>query len=158
MPFAQSQISRKEISRQNVGEDVPFVLSLTPSVVATSENGTGYGYTGMRIRGTDMTRINVTVNGVPLNDAESHGVFWVNMADFTSSVDNVQIQRGVGTSTNGAASFGASLNFQTLGIQEKPAVQLSSTIGSFNTIKTLVSGTTGILDSCLSFTARYSKL
>ncbi len=158
MPFAQTTISERDITNRNIGQDITFVLDHTPSVVSTSENGTGYGYTNMRVRGTDITRINVTINGVPLNDAESHNVFWVNMADFASSVDAVQIQRGVGTSTNGAASFGASLNFQTLGIQEKPAVQLSSTIGSFNTIKTLVSGTTGILDSCLSFTARYSKL
>ncbi|MFO7868841.1 MAG: TonB-dependent receptor [Bacteroidales bacterium] len=158
MPFAQSEITQQEITRQNVAEDVPFVLSLTPSVVATSENGTGYGYTGMRIRGTDMTRINVTVNGVPLNDAESHGVFWVNMSDFTSSVDNVQIQRGVGTSTNGAASFGASVNFETEGPAHEKYVQLSSTVGSFNTFQRMISGGTGLLDSSFAFSARYSKL
>lgn len=158
MPFAQTNITQNEVEQKNVGQDITFLLEQTPSFVATSETGSGLGYTNMRIRGTDISRINVTVNGVPLNDPESQGVFWVNMTDFSSSVDNIQIQRGVGTSTNGVASFGASVNIETLGIQEKKGVELSSTIGSFNTVQTRVAGHTGLLDSLFSFSARYSKL
>jgi iron complex outermembrane recepter protein len=102
------------LQQGNLGQDIPYLLSMTPSLVASSDAGTGVGYTSFRIRGTDMTRINVTVNGIPMNDSESHGVWWVNMPDFASSVDNIQIQRGVGTSTNGAAAFGATVNLQTI--------------------------------------------
>jgi iron complex outermembrane recepter protein len=158
MPFAQTNISLDEVEQRNVGQDMPFLLEQTPSFIATSETGYGLGYTNMRIRGTDISRINVTVNGVPLNDPESHGVFWVNMTDFTSSVQSMQIQRGVGTSTNGAASFGASVNIETMGVQEKPGVRISSTVGAFNTVQGQISGTTGIIDSSFSFSARYSKL
>ena len=157
-PVAQTNLNKKDIEKQNTNADIPFMLSLTPSVVATSETGTGNGYTAMRIRGTDMSRINVTINGIPLNDAESQGVYWVNMPDFSSSVNAVQIQRGVGTSTNGAASFGASINFQTITIEPKPYANLAFSAGSFNTFKESVSAGTGLIKDKFTFDIRYSKL
>lgn len=107
-------IRKKDIEKDNTGQDLPFLIQMTPSVVVTSDAGHGVGYTGMRIRGSDATRINATINGIPYNDAESQGTFWVNLPDFASSVESIQIQRGVGTSTNGAGAFGASLNINTL--------------------------------------------
>lgn len=157
-PVAQTNVTKQEIEQQHGTKDIPYVLEQTPSIVATSDNGTGIGYTGMRIRGTDMSRINITVNGIPLNDAESQTVFWVNMADFASSVDAIQIQRGVGTSTNGAASFGASVNFETVDIQQKPHASLSSAIGSFGTYKQNISAGTGIIDSAWYVGVRLSNL
>ncbi len=157
-PVAKTNISKRDIEQTNVTQDITYQLEMSPSVVASSENGTGIGATSMRIRGTDMSRINITINGIPLNDSESQGVFWTNMPDFASSVDNVQIQRGVGTSTNGAASFGASINFQTLGISEKPFAQASASVGSFGTFKENLIAGTGIIDSCFSATLRLSKL
>ena len=143
-PVASSMISREEIRKQDFGRDIPYLLSFTPSVVTTSDAGQGVGYTGLRIRGTDLNRINVTINGVPLNDAESHGVFFVDLPDFAGSVENVQIQRGVGTSTNGAAAFGASMNFQTTALNRSPYGELNSFYGSYNTFKNSVSMGTGI--------------
>ena len=157
-PTAYTNISKDELNKRNSGQDIPFMLELTPSAVATSEAGTGIGYTNFRIRGSDPTRINVTINGIPINDAESHSVFWVNLPDFTSSVQSVQIQRGVGTSTNGAAAFGATMNFQTIGSSKKPYAQIQTTVGSFNTFKENVSIGTGIMDNGLSFDIRLSKL
>src|SRR5690606_7460654 len=132
-PTTFTNVDKSQIARRNLGQDIPILLQYTPSVVSYSDAGAGVGYTGMRIRGTDQTRINGTVNGIPINDAESHGIFFVNMPDFASSVDNVQIQRGVGTSTNGAATFGASLNFQTDTRQDDPYAQIDNSFGSFNT-------------------------
>ena len=157
-PVVQTTISRKQIAQNSNTADIPFQLEMLPSVVATSENGTGMGYTGMRIRGTDMSRINVTMNGIPVNDAESRGVYFVNMPDFTSSVNSIQVQRGVGTSTNGAASFGGSINFQTLTLEPKPYAILSQSVGSFNTFKESVSAGTGLLHDKFAFDVRYSKL
>ncbi len=157
-PVAQTTLDRNSIRKMNVTADIPYQLSLTPSVVATSENGTGMGYSSMRIRGTDMSRINFTVNGVPLNDAESQGVYFVNMPDFTASVNSIQIQRGVGTSSNGAASFGASINFQTLTLETKPYANISSSVGSFNTFKESVSAGTGLINDKFAFDVRASKL
>jgi iron complex outermembrane receptor protein len=128
-----TQISKKELAARNFGQDLPILLQNTPSTVTTSDAGAGIGYTGIRIRGIDPTRINVTVNGVPLNDAESQGVFWVNMPDFASGVENIQVQRGVGTSTNGAAAFGASINVKTDKFSEEPFAKMSYSFGSFNT-------------------------
>ena len=121
--FNTSQILVRRINpleRKNFGQDIPILLEATPSLVTTSDAGAGVGYTGLRIRGVDATRINVTINGIPVNDPESHAVYWVNMPDLASSIENIQIQRGVGSSTNGAASFGASLNIKTQDISEKP--------------------------------------
>jgi len=157
-PIAHTNITKAQLQERAAAEDIPYMLSLTPSAVATSETGTGLGYTALRIRGTDPTRVNVTVNGVPLNDSESQGVFWVNMPDFTSSVDNVQIQRGVGTSSNGAAAFGASINFQTTSINDQAYARIESSAGSFNTFVNSVSAGTGLLNDKFAFDVRYSKL
>src|SRR5699024_10557437 len=119
-PMAFETVTRAEIKENNFGQDLPYLLSTTPSVIVSSDAGAGIGYTGMRIRGVDPTRINVTINGVPVNDAESQAVFWVNMPNIASSVESIQIQRGVGTSTNGSAAFGASVNIQTSEMKRKP--------------------------------------
>ncbi|MEG0949481.1 MAG: TonB-dependent receptor [Bacteroidales bacterium] len=157
-PMAYSNVSKNELSKNNYGQDVPYLIAQTPSVVVTSDAGTGIGYTGYRVRGTDSNRINVTVNGVPVNDSESHTVFWVNMPDFASSVDNIQVQRGAGTSTNGAASFGATIGMQTQKPELKPYAEVNSAAGSFGTFKNTVKGGTGLLYDHFVFDARYSKL
>ena len=157
-PVAMTNISKDMLRKQNTGQDIPYQLSLTPSLVASSESGSGVGYSAMRIRGTDATRINVTINGVPLNDSESQGVFWVNMPDFASSVDNIQIQRGVGTSTNGSAAFGASINFQTETVNKDAYAEVQSLAGSFNTFRNTFKVGTGLINGKFSFDARYSKL
>lgn len=158
MPIAYTNIPKEELKSLNSGFDVPYLLELTPSVVATSEGGTGVGNTAIRIRGTDMTRINVTVNGIPLNDSESHGVYWVNMPDFASSVDNIQIQRGVGTSTNGAAAFGATVNFQTVTLEPKAYANVEGMAGSYGTLKSNARVGTGLINDAFSFEGRYSSL
>lgn len=157
-PTTFSTVDKSEIAKRNLGQDIPILLNFTPSVVSFSDAGAGVGYTGMRIRGSDQTRINATVNGIPLNDAESHGVFWVNMPDFASSVDNIQIQRGVGTSTNGAATFGASLNFQTDTRRDEAYAELDNGFGSFNTWRHTVKAGTGLLNDRFAVDARLSKI
>ncbi len=157
-PTTFSIVDKSEIAKRNLGQDIPILLNFTPSVVSYSDAGAGVGYTGLRIRGTDQTRINATVNGIPLNDAESHGVFWVNMPDFASSVENVQIQRGVGTSTNGAATFGASLNFQTDTRRDDAYAELDNGFGSFNTWRHTVKAGTGLLNDRFAVDARLSKI
>ena len=122
-PFATSNLSVEDIRKQDAAQDVPFLLRLTPSAVVTSDAGHGIGYTALRIRGVDQSRINVTINGVPLNDAESQGVFWVDLPDLGSSMTGLQIQRGVGTSTNGPAAFGATVSVNTLGTLAKPGIR-----------------------------------
>lgn len=158
MPMAFTNIDGSELRQRNAVQDIPYLLELTPSFVATSESGTGVGYTNYRIRGTDPSRINVTINGIPLNDGESQTVFWVNMPDFASSVSNVQIQRGVGTSTNGAAAFGASINFQTTTVSYGPYANISLSGGSFNTFQQTVNAGTGIMDNGFSFDVRLTNL
>lgn len=153
-----SNVSAEEIEKRNAGQDIPYLLSLTPSFVATSDAGTGIGYTGYRIRGTDANRVNVTVNGVPINDSESHGVFFVNMPDFASSLSSVQIQRGVGTSTNGAAAFGASINMQTEKLNPEAYAEISSTYGSFNTNRNMLKAGTGLINDRWAFDARLSNI
>lgn len=153
-----TNVTAREIEKRNMAQDIPFLLSLTPSFVATSDAGTGIGYTGYRIRGTDANRVNVTVNGVPLNDSESHGVFFVNMPDFASSLSSVQIQRGVGSSTHGAAAFGASIHMATEGVNATPYAELSSTFGSFNTHRNMIKVGSGILNNQWSFDARLSNI
>lgn len=157
-PTTFSTVDKAEIAKRNLGQDIPVLLNFTPSVVSFSDAGAGVGYTGMRIRGSDQTRINATVNGIPINDAESHGVFFVNMPDFASSVDNVQIQRGVGTSTNGAATFGASLNFQTDTRKDEAYAQLDNSGGSFNTWKRSIKVGSGLLNDRFAVDARLSKI
>jgi len=158
MPIAQTNINAEELERQKSGFDIPYLLEMVPSVVAVSEGGTGVGNTTFRIRGTDMTRINVTVNGIPLNDPESQGVFWVNMPDFANSVENIQVQRGVGTSTHGAGAFGATVNFQTSTLTPEPFAQAEAIAGSFNTLRTSIKAGTGLVNDMFSFETRYSQV
>ncbi len=157
-PVALSEVNRDELTSRNLGQDIPWLLSQTPSMVINSDAGAGVGYTGFRIRGTDANRINITVNGIPLNDAESHSVYFVNMPDFAQSTENIQVQRGVGTSQNGAAAFGASLNFQTLALNREAYSEMSSSYGSFNTFKNSVSMGTGLLKGHFAFDARLSGI
>ena len=157
-PIAFTNLTKKEIQKSNLGQDLPFIISLTPSIVTTSDAGAGIGYTGFRIRGTDPSRINVTINGIPLNDSESQGVWWVNMPDFASSLENIQIQRGVGTSTNGAAAFGASINLQTIGINEIAYAKTNNSFGSFNTLKNNIEFGTGVINNKFTFDTRLSKI
>jgi iron complex outermembrane recepter protein len=156
--MAFSTIREKEIAKQNLGQDIPFLLNQMPSVVVTSDAGAGVGYTGIRVRGSDATRVNVTVNGVPYNDSESQGVYWVDMPDFGSSVSSIQLQRGVGTSTNGAGAFGASINVNTLKYSLEPFAEINTSVGSFNTLKTNVMATTGLMNKHFVFDARLSRI
>lgn len=155
-PLAHTNVSKEEINERNMGQDIPYLLNLTPSMVTSSDAGTGIGYTSFRIRGTDMNRINVTVNGIPLNDSESHGVWWINMPDFAASVDNLQIQRGVGTSTNGGAAFGATMNIQTFTMNPDPYGEYNAAYGSFNTWKNSLSLGTGMINNKFTLDARLS--
>jgi len=157
-PVAFTNISEAEIEKGNLGQDLPYLISLTPSVVTTSDAGAGVGYTGFRIRGTDPTRINVTINGIPLNDSESQGVWWVNMPDFSSSIENIQIQRGVGTSTNGGSAFGASVNLKTDGLNKKAYAITNNSVGSFATLKNNIEFGTGLLNGKFAFDGRLSKI
>lgn len=157
-PVTYQDISHDDLTKKNMGQDLPVLVSLSPSMVTTSDAGNGIGYTAMRIRGTDMTRINITLNGIPLNDAESHEVFWVDLPDVAASVENLQIQRGVGTSTNGASAFGASLNLQTSSLHADPYAEISSAYGSFNTLKNAATFGTGLLHKCFTFDGRFSKV
>ncbi len=156
--MAFSTVREKEIAKQNLGQDIPFLLNQLPSVVITSDAGAGIGYTGIRIRGSDPTRINVTINGVPYNDSESQGVFWVNMPDFASSVSSIQVQRGVGTSTNGAGAFGGSLNINTLQYHKEPFAETNVSAGSFNTLKTNVVASTGLMKNGFVLDTRLSRI
>lgn len=157
-PIAYSNINREEIENQNLGQDIPMLVQSSPSVVSTSDAGAGIGYTGIRIRGVDPGRINVTINGIPLNDAESHGVFWVNMPDLASSTQNIQIQRGVGTSTQGAGAFGATMNLQTAMMRPNAYGQITTGIGSYGTRKANVQLGSGLMDNGWQFEGRLSKI
>ena len=132
-PITFSNLSKEEIAPRNLGQDIPVLLNYLPSVVTTTDAGNGVGYTYMRVRGSDGSRINVTLNGIPFNDSESQGTFFVNLPDFASSLESIQLQRGVGTSTNGAGAFGASLNMQTKSYQEKAFAEVANSVGSFGT-------------------------
>ena len=157
-PVTFTNVSKKDITSRNLGQDIPILLNYLPAVVTTSDAGAGIGYTGIRVRGSDATRVNVTLNGIPYNDTESQGTFWVNLPDFASSVEQIQLQRGVGTSTNGSAAFGASLNVETSGIQQNAFSSLSSSLGSFNTFKNTFQFSTGMLNDHFSFSGRLSKI
>lgn len=155
---AYTDVDMKTIERRNFGQDIPVLLELEPSVVSTSDAGAGVGYTGLRIRGSDPTRINVTLNGIPINDSESHGVFWVNMPDLASSLDNIQVQRGVGTSSNGAAAFGASINMQTNTFRKDWYVETMNGYGSFNTWRHTVKAGTGLIANKFTIDGRFSRI
>lgn len=157
-PMAHTELKKEDISKINFGQDIPYLLTLTPSVVATSDAGAGIGYTGVRIRGVDASRINVTSNGVPLNDAESHSLFWVNMPDFASSVEDIQVQRGVGTSTNGSGAFGGSINMQTESLSRKPSAEVGISYGSFNSHRENIKVNTGLIKGRWAFGARLSNM
>ncbi|MFV0290731.1 MAG: TonB-dependent receptor [Mangrovibacterium sp.] len=156
-PVAKTDVSKEEIQNQNMGQDIPYLLTMTPSYVATSDAGAGVGYTYFRIRGTDLNRINVTIDGVPMNDAESHGVFFVDVPDLAGSLENIQVQRGVGTSSNGAGAFGASINMQTAHQGRKPYAAYRGSGGSFGTYKNSVSAGTGMLGK-FAFDMRLSQV
>lgn len=157
-PVAFTNISGEQIEKVNFGQDLPYLLSMTPSAITTSDAGGGIGYTTLRVRGVDATRINVTANGIPVNDAESHSVFWVNLPDLASSVKDIQVQRGAGTSTNGAGAFGASVNLQTGHSSLKPYAEFSGSYGSFNTHKETVKVGTGLIGDHWTFDARLSNI
>lgn len=157
-PVAYSDLNRQKIEENNFGQDIPWLLTLTPSVIMTSDAGTGVGYSSFRIRGTDANRINITANGIPLNDSESHTVFWVNMPDFASSLQDLQVQRGVGTSTNGAAAFGASVNMKTENLSSEPYAAFNGSYGSFNTTKATVKVGSGTIGEHFAFDARLSSI
>ena len=157
-PFTKTNLNKEQIAKVNVGKDLPFILNETPSVVVNADAGNGVGYTGIRIRGTDATRINVTLNGIPYNDAESQGTFFVNLPDIVSSAKSIQIQRGTGTSTNGTAAFGAAINISTNEFNEKPYSEINNVFGSFNTWKNTVKAGTGLLENHFTVDARLSQI
>jgi iron complex outermembrane receptor protein len=157
-PVAFTNMSKEQLKAVNHGKDIPFLLSLTPSITMTSDAGNGIGYTSLRVRGTDPSRINITANGVPMNDAESSTVFWVNMGDFASSVQSMQIQRGVGTSTNGAGAFGATLNMQTENIGTKPYFGIDLSGGSYYSHKETMRFGTGLINGHWGIQGRLSNI
>ncbi|MEN5056580.1 TonB-dependent receptor [Sphingobacterium kitahiroshimense] len=151
-------ISKQDIAKNNFGQDIPYLLDQTPSVVIGSDAGAGIGYTNMKIRGSDNARINVTLNGIPLNDAESMGSFFVNLPDFASSTESIQIQRGIGTSTNGAGSFGASLNIQSNTLEKEPYVEFNNSFGTYNSWKNTLKVGSGLLNNKFAFNVRLSRI
>ena len=157
-PVTHSNLSKKEISKRNLGQDIPILMNYMPNVVTSSDAGAGIGYTYIRVRGSDASRVNVTVNGIPYNDAESQGTFWVNMGDFASSTQSLQLQRGVGTSTNGSGAFGASLNLLTDAVSEEAKGEISNSFGSFGTRKHTVKFSTGKLNDHIEFAGRLSNI
>jgi iron complex outermembrane receptor protein len=157
-PVSFSNLDKKDLKFRNLGQDIPILMNYMPSVVTTSDAGNGVGYTGIRVRGSDATRVNITINGIPYNDAESHGTYWVNMPDFASSVESLQLQRGVGTSTNGAGAFGASLNLLTDNFAKESNGEISNSFGSFNTRKHTVKFSSGLLNNHFELAGRLSNI
>lgn len=157
-PLSFSEITKGELKGRNLGQDLPILLNFLPSVVTTSDAGGGIGYTGIRVRGSDATRVNVTINGIPYNDAESQGTFWVNLPDFASSVENIQLQRGVGTSTNGSSAFGASLNILTNTAAKEAYAQISNAVGSFGSLRHTLKFSTGLLNDKIEIAGRLASI
>lgn len=157
-PVTFSNLTKEQIKPRNLGQDIPILMNFLPSVVTTSDAGAGVGYTGIRVRGSDGSRVNVTINGIPYNDSESHGSFWVNMPDFASSTESLQLQRGVGTSTNGSGAFGASLNLLTDVISNEAYGQISSSMGSFGTLRNNLKFSTGLLNDHVEIAGRLSRI
>ena len=158
IPVTFSNLSKKEIAKRNLGQDIPILMNYLPNVVSSSDAGAGIGYTYMNVRGSNSERINVTINGIPYNDAESQGTFWVNLGDFASSTENLQLQRGVGTSTNGSGAFGASLNILTDAVSEESYGEIQNSFGSFNTRKHTVKFSTGKLNDHFEIAGRLSNI
>ena len=157
-PFSVTNMTKNDLQAGNVGQDIPYLLDQTPSVVINSNSGNGVGYTGLSIRGTDPTRINVTLNGIPMNDAEDQGVYFVDLPDLASSVSSLQVQRGVGTSTNGAGAFGASINLSTNEVSDKAYGEIDNSVGSYSTWKTMVKAGSGLIDDHFTLDARVSRI
>ncbi|UAB85572.1 TonB-dependent receptor [Zunongwangia sp. SCSIO 43204] len=157
-PITYSNLTNEEIEERNLGQDIPVLMNYLPSVVTTTDAGNGIGYTGIRVRGSDATRTNVTINGVPYNDAESQGTFWVNLGDFASSTENIQLQRGVGTSTNGAGAFGASINILTDRYNQEASAEVANSYGSYNTHKHTAKFSTGLFNDHWEFSGRASLI
>ena len=157
-PVAFTNLTGKQLAAENHGLDIPLLLTMTPSVITTSDAGAGVGYTSMRVRGTDATRINITVNDIPMNDAESHSIYWVNTPDFASSVRDIQVQRGAGTSTNGSGAFGGSVNMRTQGFSRDPYAEVSGSYGSYNTNKETLRVGTGLLGDHWAIESRLSHI
>ncbi len=157
-PFAYTNIDKEELAPRNLGQDLPIMLNYLPGVVTTSDAGAGIGYTGIRVRGSDATRVNVTINGIPYNDSETQGVYWVDLPDFTSSVSSLQMQRGVGTSTNGSGAFGASINLLTDEVSENALAEIANSVGSFNSLKHTLMFSTGLLNDHFEISGRLSKI
>lgn len=156
-PVAFVNLSKENIEKTNLAQDIPVLLKNTPSVVTHSDAGAGIGYSSIRIRGSDQTRVNVTINGIPYNDSESMQVYWVDLPDFASSIENIQIQRGVGTSTNGPGAFGGSINIQTNSASEIPFFEINNTLGSFGTVKNSVGFSTGLINK-FELSGRVSRI
>ena len=157
-PITHTNFSKEEIAKRNLGQDIPVLLSFLPNVVSTSDTGNGVGYTSIRVRGSDNSRVNVTINGIPYNDQESQGTFWVNLQDFASSTENIQLQRGVGTSTNGSGAFGASLNILTDKYNKEAFAEINSSFGSFNTFRNNVKFSSGLLNDHFEVSGRLSRI
>ena len=157
-PITHSNLTKQDLAKRNLGQDIPVLLNYLPGVVTTSDAGAGVGYTGIRVRGSDATRVNVTINGIPYNDSESQGTFWVNLPDFASSIESLQLQRGVGSSTNGSGSFGASLNIDTDRSSKEAYAQIANSYGSFDTRKHSVKFSTGILNDRVEISGRVSNI
>lgn len=157
-PVTFTNLTKQQITSRNLGQDIPVLMNFMPAVVTTTDAGAGVGYTGIRVRGSDATRVNVTINGIPYNDSESHGTFWVNMPDFASSTESLQLQRGVGTSTNGSGAFGASLNVLTDAVSQEAYGEINSSVGSFNTLKNNLKFSTGLLNDHIEFSGRLSRI
>jgi len=157
-PITHSNVTKAQLESRNLGQDLPILLNYLPSVVTTSDAGAGIGYTGIRVRGVSPLSTNVTINGIPFTDAESLGAFWVNMPDFSSSVESLQLQRGVGTSTNGSGAFGASINILTDASSEMPTAEISNSFGSYNTRKHSVKFSTGKINDVFEVSGRLSKI
>lgn len=158
MAATYTNLSREDLMSGNLGQDLPVLIGMTPSIIVSSDAGAGVGYTWMNIRGSDQSRINVTLNGIPLNDAESHGVWWVNMPDVVSSTDNIQIQRGAGLSTHGSGAFGATISLQSNTLRDKTYAEMSSSAGSFNTMKNTLGFGTGLIHDRWAFDGRLSRI
>ena len=157
-PISHSNISKAELSLRNLGQDLPILLNFLPSIITTSDAGNGVGYTGIRIRGVSPQSTNITINGIPFNDPESHGTYWVNLPDFTSSIESLQVQRGVGTSTNGSGAFGASVNILTDAVSQNAYTEISNSVGSYNTFKHTVKFSTGKINDAFEISGRLSKI
>jgi iron complex outermembrane receptor protein len=157
-PITHSNVTKAELAKRNLGQDIPMLLNFLPSVVTTSDAGAGVGYTGIRVRGVSAQSTNITINGIPYNDAESLGTFWVNLGDFASSVESLQLQRGVGTSTNGSGAFGASINVLTDAVSKEASGEISNSFGSFNTRKHTVKFSTGLMNDHFEIAGRLSNI